>query len=85
MEDLTQPQHMDFFKKSRKWLPNFQIDKLADKFIGISPNGKIFFNKCIVVTWMSYNVLADSYLSHVDYGDVDPQILEWEYRHKLIL
>ncbi len=33
---------------------------------------------------MSYNVLADSYLGHVNYGRVDPRVLEWEYRYKLI-
>ena len=69
MEEIDDSEHMKYFKLSRKWLPDIEVDRDNEKTIRV----------------MSYNVLADSYLSHVDYKDTDPEILSWQYRHKLII
>lgn len=54
---------------TRKWLPNLEISQDDDHVVRI----------------MSYNVLADSYVSHVDYKNTDDETLKWENRHKLVI
>ncbi|CAI2359500.1 unnamed protein product [Moneuplotes crassus] len=68
-------EHIEYFTSSRKWVPNFTPESTKESFSGVH-NSRI--------SLMSYNVLADSYLGHVDYGDVDPCVLDWSYRYKLI-
>ncbi|CAI2361098.1 unnamed protein product [Moneuplotes crassus] len=71
----TTPNPLEYFKNTRKWVPNFSIE---DQMPGLEK----YRNQLLTI--MSYNVLAESYLSHVDYGDVEEKHLSWDYRHKLI-
>ena len=93
MENPNLKQHIEFFKNSRKWVPNYVLEKESKTIAALQPNCKFqtktnciikYLKNNIVITVMSYNVLADSYLGFVDYGVVDEAVLLWEYRRRLI-
>ena len=41
MENIALQQHQQFFTRSRKWVPNFSLDKDDDKLLGVRANRKL--------------------------------------------